>query len=375
MRGFRAIYVPLIFILPWVGVPAGFYFGKIKPLNEEWKTTLDARNGSRGAYGSSTEYEGLWPPEGREDSPKFEAGRADQQQDEQAFQRRKAEKEAELARTTKERDEHRKLYDQVLNRYMAGINLSKFDYDKPDELLYELLRVQRDEEGPHLIKFLHKTYPDLFFIFGYEVPAPPINLTASTLPPKGQEGSLAWPVGRGALQMTVFGPYEKLLDFVETFPDKYDRITYLTGFRLERLAFDYRGSVLMRLNTTAEFFVWPKPDLAPGGGAAGGMPGGMPGMPGAMPGMPGAMPGSGPPPGMMGPGAQGSGPPPGMMGPGAGGPGGPGGPGPGGARPGGPAGGGEEGGGRRGRGGGGGDEEGGGRRGGGLGRRGAEDVE
>lgn len=258
MSGFRALYVPLIFILPWVGVPAGLYFGKIKKLNESWDQQLQARNTSRGVYNSGTTFERNWPVEGQDENPKFAEAVQDRQQDEDAFAQKKTDKQQELVDKTVERDAHKKLYDEILNRFMAGISRDKFDYEKPDEFLYELLKQQRDKVGPHLIQFLHKAYPDLYFIFATSVPAPPINLTGANLPQTGTQGRLVWPVGGGPVSMTVYGLYDDLLNFVETFPDRYDRITYLRDFSLQRVAFDYEGHVLMRLSITAEFFVWPE---------------------------------------------------------------------------------------------------------------------
>lgn len=94
------------------------------------------------------------------------------------------------------------------------------------------------------------------------------------------------------MQMTVYGPLPDLLEFMETFPKRYRLTTLLTGFDLSRVAFDYRGNVLMRLQTTAQFFTWPWGVDVPTGGAPApaAAPAGAPGgemMPGAEPGMEG----------------------------------------------------------------------------------------
>lgn len=258
MSKFKAAYVPLIFLLPWIAWPLAWFFAAIKPAREAFATELSNRNTNRQVYNSSTTYEGRWPSEGRE-RPE---GQADKDQDQQAFEDTRAARQQTLAEETAIANQHRAELQALLNRYMQGLDQDKFDYEKPDILLQELLYKQRDEAGPRFIRFLHKTYPDLYFSFDPNVPPPPINLTATTLPPTGTEGRLPWPIGRGGVSMSVYGPYNKLLEFVETLPDKYDRIAEITALNLTRRAFDYKGNVLMQLDTAINFYVWPK-NIAP----------------------------------------------------------------------------------------------------------------
>lgn len=290
MSGFRAIYVPFIFLLPWIGVPAGLYFGKIKPTNELWDGELKKRNDARGGYGSDTAYEGLWPPTAEAASrPKFQAGAADQAQDVEQSEARQAELRAELVVANAERQKARDRLNVEINARMGGLDRDKINYEKPDEMLYEILREQRDEEGPHLIRWLENNYKGLFFVFSADVPAPPFD--AYNMPAAGIEGRLEWPIGKRATPLQIYGPLDEILDFVETFPDRYDRTAQLTGFSLTREAFDYRGKILMRLDTTLYQFIWPEglPMTAPAaaGAAPSGTGGGMPMMPGPAPGGPG----------------------------------------------------------------------------------------
>lgn len=242
-------------------VPSVAYFASIKKINEEWTKHLAARDASRGKYASSTTSQVNWPADGVDltnASQRAKDGDADRKQDAAAFEQTKKQREVDLAAKKVELAKHKAALDALINRYMKGINRAKFNYERPDDFMYELLYRQRDEAGPRLIRFVHKTYPNLFFEFDANVPAPPINLTKGTLPPPGPEGRLDWPLGRGTFSMTVFGLLPELLRFIETFPEKYDRIAQITDFTLTREAFDHRGTVLMRLNTSIRLFVWPE---------------------------------------------------------------------------------------------------------------------
>jgi hypothetical protein len=283
MSGFKAIFVPLIFLLPWIGMPAGVYFGKIKNLNKEWTTKLGERDTSRGQYGSSPSYKGRWPQEGQAETKKTKGGGEDKKQDGEAKAKTIVAKKKELEVATREKTTHRVLFDKVVNRYMAGINRERFTYEKPDEFVLELLKQQRDQAGAHLIKFLDRNYLNLYFRFPIQVPAPNININSpAALPQLGPHQRLPWPVGTGPMTMTIYGRYDDLLNFIETFPDRYDRTAFISSFALQRLAFDYRGSVLLQLTCQIEYFVWPDkapgspggPPPAAGAPAAGGTPGG-----------------------------------------------------------------------------------------------------
>ncbi|MBI5833470.1 MAG: hypothetical protein HZB16_14320 [Armatimonadetes bacterium] len=297
-----------IFLVVWVIVLAIFQFSTWKKLGIEYTKTVSARDGSRGKYQSATSSREQWPDNKRKPA-KYKKGAEDKKQDADQFDKalKALKQQHEVAQV--ERDAHKAELEKVLKRYMVGINRKAFDYQKPDAFVLELLTQQRDDAGPRLIRFLDANYKNLFFRFPIPVPAPNINLTGSSLPPPGPEGRLSWPVGSGPLPMTIYGRYDDLLDFVSTFPDKFDRTALISSFSLQRLAFDYRGSVLLQLNCSVEFFVWPT--NAPGspgagGAAAGGAP--MGGMPpgGGAPGMPPGASG----PGGSGAGAAGGGPPP-----------------------------------------------------------------
>lgn len=297
MSGFRAIYVPLIALIPWILYPLLWYFLSIKPMKEDWTEQFEARNTSRQVYGSGTDFRGNWP-EGEPDGPKEQQGAEDKQQDQQAYEATQARLAEEKAAAEVRRGAHQAELDALLNRFMVGINQNELDYESPDKFLYELLDTQRDEAGPRLVQFLGRAYPDLYFDFDPSVPAPPINLTQNNLPQPGPQGRLGWPLGKEDIGMIVYGPYDALLNFVDTFPERYDRIAQITAFDLERVAFDYRGTVLMQLTTNIRLFVWPTnataaaPQAAPGMG----MEPGMEGMPPEAPPMEGAPPGEDAPP-------------------------------------------------------------------------------
>ena len=254
MSNFKAAYVPLIALVPWIVYPVAWFFMSVKPLRQEWDKQYQARNGSRQKYGSDTQFKNNWPP----DTVTTGRGADDRAQDKKAFDGTKVKKTAELKAKTAENEVHKAQLEALLNKYMAGINRKKLDYKRPDDFMYELLFVQRDREGPHLIAFLHKTYPGLFFDFDWGLPAPPTNWTDNTLPPTGPEGRLQWPVGKASMNLTLYGPYEDVLKFMETFPDKYDRTVVLSELTLTREAFDYKGNPLLRLNPTMQPFVWPE---------------------------------------------------------------------------------------------------------------------
>lgn len=317
MSGFRALYVWLIFLVPWIGVPCGFYFGKIKKTQEEWRATKTQRDTARGSYGGDTAFAGLWPDQGQESLPKFQPGKADQEAQQTSFDNTRVRLEAELEASIANKAIYEGRLDREIAAHMIGINRTAFDYQKPDEFMYELLYTQRDREGPHLIQWLEKNYKGLFIVFPINIPTPPI--TPYQQPATGPEGRLEWPVGAGGIPMTVYGKLDEILNFLETFPDRYNRTAQFVGCSLTREAFDYQGSVLMRLDTTLFLFVWP--ENPPAGGAAGGpgaAPGGsgIPGIP-ALP-TPGGTPGGAPPGPAAGSGGtsagatppSGSGPPP-----------------------------------------------------------------
>lgn len=269
MQNFKAIYVPMIAAIPWILAPTIVFFASIKPMKEEWDSQHTARDASRGAYGSSTTYTGNWPPEGVDAAslpPKLQAGAQDKADDEAAFQAAKKQREETLAAKTVELKEHTDQLAAVVNRFMKDIKQDELDITAPDRFLYEALERLRDKEGPRLIAFLHKNYPNLFFAYAGSIPAPPVNLTAGNMPQVGTEGRLSWPLGITATSMSVWGLYPDLLRFVETFPEKYDRTIEITAFSLEREAFDHRGVTLMRMDIDFSMFVWPKG--VPLGGAA-----------------------------------------------------------------------------------------------------------
>ena len=319
----RAWMVYPIFLVVWVIILSIFHFSSWKKLNAEYKKTVSARDASRGKYGSSTTSKALWPAPPKRPEAKYKKGAEDKKQDEDAAKSKMDSLEKDLQKANVERDAHKADLEKILKRYMVGIDRKRFDYQKPDEFVLELLKQQRDDAGPRLIRFLDANYKNLFFRFPIPVPPPNINLTGATLPAPSAQGSLAWPVGSGPLAMTVYGRYEDLLDFVSTFPDRFDRTALISSFSLQRLAFDYRGSVLLQLNCSVEFYVWPT--NAPGSPGAGGAAA-IAGAVGAMGGAPGAPPmgpGPGAPPpggGAAGSGAAGAPPPGGAGGSGAGSP-------------------------------------------------------
>lgn len=298
MSGFKAIYVYIIFAILAAALPTGVYFTKVRKLRTEWKKTLDERNTNRQVYKSNTNFTGLWPTEGREDK-RTEEGKKDKADDDTAKKKGKQDKEKTWDDAKKERDAHKKLYDALMKQYMRGINRDRFRWDRPDDLVLEMLKLLRDEEGPRLIQFLDKEpdikaekdkqYRNLFFRWPIPVPPPNLNINSApaSLPVVGPFQRLSWPVGVGPLPFTVWGTYDDLLRFVETFPKRYDRIALISSFSLQRLAFDWRKSVLLQLACTIEFFVWP--DMVPGS------PGGPPGAAAPPPGPPGGAPP--PPPG------------------------------------------------------------------------------
>ena len=297
MQNFKAIYVPLIALVPWILLPVILFFTSIKPMKEDWAAKHQARDTSRQAYGSDTTFTGNWPPDGADAAanPKLQPGIDDQAQDKQAFQTAKAQREQTKVEKEAELKVHTDQLDQVVNRFMVGINRDDLDMEAPDKFIYEGLERLREKEGPRLISFLHKTYPDLFFAFAGAIPAPPINLTQGSMPQVGMEGRLSWPLGIADTSMSVWGLYPDLLRFVETFPEKYDRTVEITAFGLEREAFDYRGNTLMRLDISYGMYVWPSgvpiggaAPQAVGGGMSPDMGSGM--MPGEAPPEPGMEP-------------------------------------------------------------------------------------
>lgn len=305
MSGFRWFYVPLIFLIPWAAVPAGLYFGSIKKIDEQSTAALSARNTARQAYSGPTTYDGLWPPQGGAE------GQQDKDAQEEAYEATMTANEETLEETEQQLVATKAEYEALWRRYHRDINANEFDYDKPREFIYHLLELQRDQEGPRFLRFIHRTYPDLYFSFDSLLPPPPLT---PMMPPATDPtyGRLPWPVGKGAYSFTVYGPYEALLSFVETFPERYDRIAQIGNFSLTRIGFDHTGSVLMQMDITIALFTFPRNagslTNAPAAGAVGAV--GAPGAPGA-PGMaagPGisAAPGSAP---IGPPGAGSSGPP------------------------------------------------------------------
>ncbi len=269
MQNFKAIYVPLIALVPWILAPTILFFTSIKPMREEWTAKHQARDTSRQAYGSDTTYTGNWPPEGMDVAnvpPKLKPGADDKLADEQAFQAAKKQREETKAAKAIELKQHTDQLDAVTNRFMKDIRRDELDMTAPDRFLYEALERLRDREGPRLIAFLHRTYPNLFFAYSGSIPAPPINLNAGNMPAVGTEGRLSWPLGIASTSMSVWGLYPDLLRFVESFPERYDRTIEITAFSLEREAFDHRGVTLMRMDIDFAMYVWP--NGVPLGGAA-----------------------------------------------------------------------------------------------------------
>jgi hypothetical protein len=312
MNNQRVLIVVGIFVFFWIVTPLPFFMGPIKNDKKTYATQLTARNTSRGAYKSAITSTARWPKPGVKPNAERKLGEADQKQDKDAKDAALADKDRSLQLAIELAAQHKEELDAILRRYMVGIDRNKFDYDKPDLFALEFLHQQRDEAGPHLIAFFDKHFNqkghELFFRFPIGIAAPNINISAAnTLPAPGPHGRLGWPVGSGPLTMNVYGKYEDLLNFVDSFAEQFDRIAVFNSFELTRLSFDYKGSVLLQLNTTVEFFVWPKNApgsadalakaglaAATGGGAPGA--GGPPG-PGGPPGAPGMSPGVGGPPG------------------------------------------------------------------------------
>lgn len=317
---YRNNYITLIVlsVLAWILVPVlGFFALGVSKNTKDYAKELENRNKSRDAYSSDKTSLAPWPGDSQAENRWTEAqrvGHRDRLQDALSFLKAYDEKKKTLEQKKAETKKIQATLDALLNRYMVGIPQDKFDYDKPDEFLYTLLRVQRKEIGPAFIDFLHKAYPNLYIAADCTVPGPPINITSTgqNLPPVGPEGRLSWPVGRDAFPVVVYGTYDELLNFIDTLPLKHFRITQMSGLELTREAVDHEGHVLLRLNCTMQVFVWPKnarPAAAAGG--AGG-PGG-PGAPGG-PGGPGPEGPGGPPGGP--PGASPGGPPGGAPAPG-----------------------------------------------------------
>jgi len=278
MQNFKALYVWLIALVPWILAPTILFFTSIKPMREEWTAKHEARDTSRGAYGSDTTFTGNWPPEGMDPvPPKLQPGVEDKAQDDAAFQAAKKQREETKAAKEVELKEHTDRLDVVINRFMKDIKRDELDITAPDRFLYEALERLRDKEGPRLIEFLHKNYPNLYFAYTSVIPAPPINLTATSMPQVGMEGRLSWPLGITGNAMSVWGLYPDLLSFVETFPEKYDRTVEITAFGLERVAFDYTGKTLMRMDITYSMYVWPNGVPVGGAPAAAAGGGGVPG--------------------------------------------------------------------------------------------------
>lgn len=281
MQNLKAVHVPAIFAIPWLLTPLILFFASIKPMKEDWTKQHEARDTARQAYGSDTGFTGNWPPDGAEESPKYQAGVEDRQADEASFQTARAQREETRAAKEVELKEHTDRLDAVVSRFSRGINRDELDVTAPDLFIYAGLDLLREKEGPRLIDFFHRTYPDLFIAYSAPIAPPPINLTTNSMPQVGMEGRLDWPLGTENQSMSVWGLYPDLLNFVETFPERYDRTVQITAFTLNRVAFDHRGVTLMRLDLNFNMFAWPS-GVPVGGAPPAPAGGGMMGDPGMM---------------------------------------------------------------------------------------------